>query len=307
VDTAQSEIHVPLEQLEPAMKSGRVVFSWQEVAGWIKPPLSIAPTPKVGEMAVELSLKTIIPLFMKQHRGGSQKRLAVDETIPDLFNGVNENGAAPALVAAPVPVVPPAPAPPAAPTRQPSVPLSPPARGVVPTTAAVSASPASTLRMAVSAKAAPMLAPEPKPAAAAAETAPAPENAPNEVVLEEIIGIPEQRFAAKEIVANATRLPGVDGALLALNDGLLVTSQTAPEVKAEMIAAFIPQMFGRMNQYTKELAMGPLRELTLSVEHGTWHVIKCNTIYFAVLGKRGESLPLNLLAQVATELSSQSN
>jgi predicted regulator of Ras-like GTPase activity (Roadblock/LC7/MglB family) len=94
--------------------------------------------------------------------------------------------------------------------------------------------------------------------------------------------------------------------LLVLSDGLLVTSNTPPSIKADTIAAFIPQMFGRMNQYTKELALGPLQQLTLGVEGAQWHVVKCPNIYFAVLGKHGDSLPLNLLAQIAAELSSQS-
>jgi predicted regulator of Ras-like GTPase activity (Roadblock/LC7/MglB family) len=98
----------------------------------------------------------------------------------------------------------------------------------------------------------------------------------------------------------------VAGALLAMSDGLLVTSNTPPAIKGETIAAFLPQMFGRMNQYTKELTLGPLQQLTLGVESGQWHIIKGPNIYFAVLGKRGETLPLNLLAQVAAELSSQS-
>jgi predicted regulator of Ras-like GTPase activity (Roadblock/LC7/MglB family) len=91
-----------------------------------------------------------------------------------------------------------------------------------------------------------------------------------------------------------------------MSDGLLVTSHTPPAMRAETIAAFLPQMFGRMNQYTKELALGPLQQLTLGVESGQWNVFKGEAIYFAVLGKRGETLPLNLLAQVAAELSSQS-
>src|SRR5204863_6614622 len=131
--------------------------------------------------------------------------------------------------------------------------------------------------------------------------------ASHDISLEQIAGNAAKRLTAKEIVANTARLPGITGALLVMNDGLLVTSQTPAQVKAETIAAFLPQMFGRMNQYTKELALGPLQQLTLGVAGGQWHVIKCETIYFAVLGRPGESLPLNLLAQVAAELSSQSN
>ena len=127
-----------------------------------------------------------------------------------------------------------------------------------------------------------------------------------EISADQVIGPEGSRFGAKEIVINTSRLPGVAGALLAMSDGLLVTSAAPATVKGETIAAFLPQMFGRMNQYTKELALGPLQQLTLGIESGQWHVVKGPNIYFAVLGRRGETLPLNLLAQVAAELSIQS-
>src|ERR1051325_3657020 len=95
VDIAQSQILAPLDLLEPAMKSGKVVFSWQEVAAWIQPPLAIPPTAKVGEMAVELPLKVLAPLFMAHHRGATQQRVAVDEAIPDLFGGGTGKASAP--------------------------------------------------------------------------------------------------------------------------------------------------------------------------------------------------------------------
>src|SRR4030095_13546773 len=78
VDVAQSQILVPLELLVPLMKSGGILFSWEEVAGALQPPLTIPPTPKVGEMPVELPLKVIAPLFMANHRSGGQKRVTVD-------------------------------------------------------------------------------------------------------------------------------------------------------------------------------------------------------------------------------------
>ncbi len=279
VDVENSQILVPLEFLEPAMKSGKPLFSWAEVASWIQPALSSPPTAKVGEMPVELPLKVVAPLFMALHRGAVQKKAAVDQTIPDVFGNTNgsANGgnghAAPAA----------APAAPAAFTAPPSA---------VPSRSVTPATPTS-----------------PAPNVSRMTSLSAPTLPPDEPVisLESIIGGEGARFSVKEIVVNASRLPGAAGALLAMSDGLLVTSQTPPNVKGETIAAFLPQMFGRMNQYTKELALGPLQQLTLGVAGGQWHVIKCETIYFAVLGRPGESLPLNLLAQVAAELSSQSN
>jgi predicted regulator of Ras-like GTPase activity (Roadblock/LC7/MglB family) len=274
VDVDQHQILVPLELLEPAMKSGRVLFTWEEVASWLKPLLTNPPTPKVGEMAVELPLKIIAPLFMGSQRVATQKRVDVDETIPDIFNG----GAAPANGSgqgASVPQTSPAPRMPAPAARP-----EPASSGAGPVTRMASA---------------------PAPVTA---SAPAPTNP--EVAVEQVIGSTDSRLGAKEIVANAAKLPGVSGALLVLSDGLLVTSNTPPAIKAETIAAFIPQMFGRMNQYTKELALGSLQQLTLGVEGAQWHVVKCPNIYFAVLGKHGDTLPLNLLAQIAAELSSQS-
>ncbi len=278
VDVEQHQILVPLELLEPAMKSGRVLFNWEEVTSWLKPPLAIPPTPKVGEMAVELPLKVIAPLFMGSQRAATQKRVDVDETIPDIFNGgnppANGNGNA-----STVPQNPPAPRMAAPPAARPA-PVA--ARETAP--AGYGEAPATPTTV----------------------DAPAPTSVGTEVGLEQIIGDNGSRLGAKEIVANAARLPGVVGALLVLSDGLLVTSNTPPSIKADTIAAFLPQMFGRMNQYTKELALGPLQQLTLGVENAQWHVVKCPNIYFAVLGKHGETLPLNLLAQIAAELSSQS-
>jgi len=284
VDIEQHQILVPLDLLEPAMKSGKVLFTWEEVAAWIQPSLPSPPTPKVGGMTVELPLKTIAPIFMSHHRAGAQKRVAVDETIPDLFNGGTGNATGHGADSI----------------------------GAVPSSAApVAQSPAPPARQTVPASAP---APAPAPAPRRQQPAPAPvaktetqtASPHDSVSVEQVVGANGNRYNAKDIVANASRLPGVSGALLAMSDGLLVTSHTPPSVKAETIAAFLPQMFGRMNQYTKELTLGPLQQLTLGVEGGQWHVIKRDTIYFAVLGKHGDTLPCNLLAQIAAELSSQS-
>ena len=287
IDQTQHQILVPLELLGPAMKSGKVLFSWAEVATWIQPPLPAPPTPKVGEMPVELVLKVIAPLFMQSQNAASTKRVAVDETIPDLFGGhakEPQSGHVPSSAQIQTPLAP-APAPS-------------PARAITPAPA-----PTPVVRTAPMPVVTPVAAPAP---VAVPVVAPVAAPVAEEISADQVIGPEGSRFGAKEIVINTSRLPGVAGALLAMSDGLLVTSAAPASVKGETIAAFLPQMFGRMNQYTKELALGPLQQLTLGIESGQWHVVKGPNIYFAVLGKRGETLPLNLLAQVAAELSNQS-
>ena len=256
VDMDQARILVPIELLEAAMKTGKVFFRWAELATWVQPALADAPTGKLAETTLELPLKVIAPLFMARHRGAAQKKAAVDESIPDLFDGGKSS------VQAQVP------------QRASVEPMTAPARSITPASAV------------------------PTPVSVA-PVAPG-------ISLEQVIGPAAKRLAAREIIANTARLPGLSGAILVMSDGLLVTNATPAAVKAETIAAFVPQMFGRMNQYTKELSLGSLHHLTLGIEGGQWHFLKSGSLYLAVLGKPGETLPLNMLAQIAAELSSQS-
>ena len=72
--------------------------------------------------------------------------------------------------------------------------------------------------------------------------------------------------------------------------------------KTETIAAFIPQIFGRLTQYTKELQMGDVRTVSFGVDTGTLQIFNAGIIYFAALGQDG-SLPVEDLTLIATELS----
>jgi predicted regulator of Ras-like GTPase activity (Roadblock/LC7/MglB family) len=143
---------------------------------------------------------------------------------------------------------------------------------------------------------------DPTPAAAPA-TAPAPAKPPAQDIAE-LFGEPEKRnWTPNEIVHKTTHLSGVAGAIIALQDGLLVAHCMPPTWNTETIAAFLPQIFGRMTQYSKELKMGELRSLTISVETGTLQVFNAGIIYFAALSKPDAPLPVRELDIIANELS----
>jgi hypothetical protein len=74
-------------------------------------------------------------------------------------------------------------------------------------------------------------------------------------------------------------------------------------MKTEMIAAFVPQIFGRLNQYSKELQLGEASATSFTVEAGTVQIYNAGIIYFAALSKKGETLPGNDLQLIAAELS----
>ena len=106
----------------------------------------------------------------------------------------------------------------------------------------------------------------------------------------------------QEVVSRALALPGVTGAVVALADGLRVASNVPAELSADAIAAFLPQIFEKVNQSTRELRMGALNNVGFTVGNVPWKIFRVNSIYFAAFGRAGESLPKAQLAGLAAEL-----
>jgi predicted regulator of Ras-like GTPase activity (Roadblock/LC7/MglB family) len=95
----------------------------------------------------------------------------------------------------------------------------------------------------------------------------------------------------------------VAGALIALPDGLMVASHLAPDLNGDTLAAFLPQIFGKVSQCTKELRMGELNNVNFTVGNVPWKIFRVNAIFFAVFGRMGEPLPTGQLAALAAELN----
>ena len=116
------------------------------------------------------------------------------------------------------------------------------------------------------------------------------------------------RYATpQEIVTRALALPGVVGALVALPDGLRVASQIPSDLNGDTLAAFLPQIFDRVSQSTKELRMGSLNNINFTVGNVPWKIFRVNAVYFAAFGCAGEPLPAVQLAALAAELDRKKN
>jgi predicted regulator of Ras-like GTPase activity (Roadblock/LC7/MglB family) len=118
---------------------------------------------------------------------------------------------------------------------------------------------------------------------------------------------PGTKFVARyatpnEVVSRATALAGVAGALIALPDGLMVASQLSSDLNGDTLAAFLPQIFAKVTQCTKELRMGELNNLNFTVGNVPWKIFRVNAIFFAAFGRTGEALPTGQLAALAAEL-----
>ena len=97
-------------------------------------------------------------------------------------------------------------------------------------------------------------------------------------------------------------LPGVAGAVIALPDGLKVASQIPPELNGDTLAGFLPQIFSRVNQCSRELRMGELNNLNFTIGNVAWKIFRVNSVYFAAFGRAGEQMPTAQLAALATQL-----
>ncbi|HEY0457222.1 MAG TPA: roadblock/LC7 domain-containing protein, partial [Verrucomicrobiae bacterium] len=263
LNLTSSVLAVPVELLENGLKQGKVGYPWKQVCQWIEACPPAAFASSFADIRLEWPLAVVAPLFLQSRPNQEQKRPSVKIDIPDLFN---QGGLASASTAVT----------PAAPTAQ-----------SIPAPASLSALPSPAPAPTVSAEAA---------------SAAAPKKLAKD--LAELFGDAEKRnWTPNEIVHKTCLLPGLDGALIALQDGLLVASCMPPTWKTDTIAAFLPQIFGRMHQYTRELKMGELQSVTFTVDSGTLQIFNAGIIYFAALGKPGASLPVPELNLIARELS----
>jgi len=274
-----TDLEIPNSLIETSLKTGKIEFSWQQVVSWLRPaPAGDVALDQAGTV-LDLPLSVIAPLFLQQSKYKA-KQSSVPAGIPDLFSSKGEKleQEEPEEEAEVF-----KPAPPQAP------------RPTAPTPRAAAPAPAP----------APAVAEAPAPAPAAAPVVPAmiPERRKAQN-LSELFGEPNKKnWTPNEIVHKTIVMPGITGALIALQDGLLVAGCMPPPWKTETIAAFIPQIFGRLTQYTKELQMGEVRTVSFGVETGTLQIFNAGIIYFGALGKQGESLPVEDLTLIASELS----
>jgi predicted regulator of Ras-like GTPase activity (Roadblock/LC7/MglB family) len=281
LNLAEAHVAMPVRFVEPALKQGKVAFTWKVLRSWIRP--ATLPTVSAHDgMMLELPLRVIAPLFLARNKQNAPagRKVAVDENIPNLFFGFpqGESGADTLQ-------------------QQQAAPVEP----VEPV-----------------AQAAPMVAEEPE-ANFAPATKPAGTADTNFYVWNESSDAPQvdqsaekktspgtdflTRYATpNEVVSRAAALDGVAGALVALPDGLMVASKLSADLNGDTLAAFLPHIFGKVSQCTKELRMGELNNLHFTVGNVPWKIFRVNAIFFAAFGHAGQPLPTAQLAALAGEL-----
>jgi predicted regulator of Ras-like GTPase activity (Roadblock/LC7/MglB family) len=283
LDLMGAQIALPIHLVEPALKRGRVIFSWRCMRPWIQS--AAVAVSSHDDLELELPLKVLAPLLFTQKNGPAkaQKKTAVSEEIPNLFFGF------PQPAAAPVSPAPAAPTPPA-----PAAPLPPPSSAPVPLISGASLPPMPA--------SAPAVAASPLPETNFFIRANQPQTSDSEFRRKGGTDFLSRAIAPGEVVSRAMALPGVAGVIVALPDGLKVASQIPPDLNGDTLAAFLPQIFARVNQCSRELRMGDMNNLSFTVGNVPWKIFRVNAVYFAAFGRANESLPSAQLATLAAAL-----
>ncbi len=273
----ETTVTLPVDEVTAGLSKGRVIFTWAQIHAWLE-PRAAKPSAAAGATALQLPLKIVAPAFLSTSKKpqGERKSVALDESIPALFSGGREPAVeeAPAPASAPAPVV-------EAPAAEEPKTIEPPAEA-----AAVAPTPA-----------------EPETPAA---PAPAPVKLPQSVG--EIFGQPDKTdWTPSDIVTGTVKLNGVAGAIVALQEGLQVAASLPEGVKSDVIAAFLPQIFARLNQYSGEMKLGEVDDLLFTTHGAHCQIYRLGFLYLAVLGKPGESLPWHELGLITQELARQTH
>jgi predicted regulator of Ras-like GTPase activity (Roadblock/LC7/MglB family) len=236
---------LPLAELEPGLKRGKVSVTWAQLSRWLTPSPSVAIP---ADLVLELPLQVMAPLFLaaRQPTAG-RKELTLGDNIPDLFS--------------------PQKAPPLAtnPTPQPAPVTAPPA---------------------------PMVAPPASP------PLPVPVAAPR--TMGEWLGQPGRKeWQPADIAHAAASWEGVGGAVLAMHDGFPVAGNLPPDFDLETFAGLAVELHTRANLFASSLKLRTSGEVTVTLGDLPVHVCRTPTLFFAVLGRPGSSLPLERINAVA--------
>ena len=106
-----------------------------------------------------------------------------------------------------------------------------------------------------------------------------------------MFGLPDKdEWTPPEICRGICALEGVAGSVLAMSDGLAVAAQLPPPLKADTVAAFLPQIFSRISQSAGEMQLGPVTGIVLAAGQGDCAIYKTGKLYLAVLGHAGATL-----------------
>jgi len=104
------------------------------------------------------------------------------------------------------------------------------------------------------------------------------------VAINRLLGVADDHaLSLQEIIRLASKLPGLQGCMLATSDGLLLTGEVPSHLDQEAISVFAPQLFKRVARYTKELKIGQVNRFTIFTDQQPVSIFGAEDVFFIVL------------------------
>jgi predicted regulator of Ras-like GTPase activity (Roadblock/LC7/MglB family) len=83
-DAQTASFLIPLGELEPQLRGGRLCFKWAQIREWCSVPLDMPVAP---ESDIELPLDAVVPIFLASRaESAARRQVEVDTRIPDVFS-----------------------------------------------------------------------------------------------------------------------------------------------------------------------------------------------------------------------------
>jgi competence ComEA-like helix-hairpin-helix protein len=124
--------------------------------------------------------------------------------------------------------------------------------------------------------------------------------------LNKLLGVEhENELTLQEIVKLTGKLPGVEGCLLAMADGVLLTGDLPPHLEQNTVSAFAPQLFRKVGRYTRELKVGQVQRMTIFTDQQPMSIFEAGDVYLIIVHdkRRFSKALLRQLERVSQEIA----
>jgi competence ComEA-like helix-hairpin-helix protein len=102
--------------------------------------------------------------------------------------------------------------------------------------------------------------------------------------LNQLLGVEHDReLSLQEIVRLTGNLPGIDGCMLAMSDGLFLTGELPLQLDRDTISVFAPQLFKKVGRYARELKVGQIRRFTIFTDQQPLSIFRAGEVYLIVI------------------------
>jgi len=102
--------------------------------------------------------------------------------------------------------------------------------------------------------------------------------------LNRLLGAPHNNeLTLQEIVRLTGTLPGVEGCMLAMSDGLFLTGQLPDRLDQNTVSVFAPQLFKRVGRYMRELRVGQIRRMTIFTDQQPLSIFRAGDVYLIIV------------------------